>query len=159
MKGKPGVIINISANLHYNGSALQIHSGTAKAGVDAMTKHLAVELGPRKIRVVGICPGPIEGTPGMEKLSADERKEAKLYPLQRNGTKREIANAAIFLASDAASYITGNTLIVDGGQTLTAPNLPFANPAFVEAYTKLWILHDPNRKLRLNSSLLKVEIL
>jgi peroxisomal 2,4-dienoyl-CoA reductase len=65
MKGKPGIIINISANLHYNGSALQIHAGTAKAGVDAMTKHLAVELGPQKIRVVGICPGPIAGTVGL----------------------------------------------------------------------------------------------
>ena len=54
-----GIIINISANLHYNGTAMQIHSGTAKAGVDAITKHLAVELGPKGIRVVGICPGVI----------------------------------------------------------------------------------------------------
>lgn len=86
LKGKPGVIINISANLYYNGCALQTHSGTAKAGVDAMTKHLAVELGPKKIRVVGICPGPINNTVGMEKLSQGESKEvAKYMPLQRNG--------------------------------------------------------------------------
>jgi peroxisomal 2,4-dienoyl-CoA reductase len=64
-----GVIINISANLHYCGTALQSHSGTAKAGVDALTKHMAVEFGPRNIRVVGICPGPIEGTEGMDRLS------------------------------------------------------------------------------------------
>jgi peroxisomal 2,4-dienoyl-CoA reductase len=64
-----GVIINISANLHYSGTALQSHSGTAKAGVDALTKHMAVEFGPRNIRVVGICPGPIEGTEGMDRLS------------------------------------------------------------------------------------------
>ena len=56
---KGGVIINITAALHYSGTLLQTHAGTAKAGVDAMTKHLAVELGPRKIRVNGICPGAI----------------------------------------------------------------------------------------------------
>jgi len=56
---KGGVILNITAHLHYNGTALQSHAGTAKAGVDALTKHLAVEFGPRNIRVVGICPGAI----------------------------------------------------------------------------------------------------
>ena len=60
--GKGGVIINISANLHYNGTLLQTHAGTAKAGVDALTKHMAVELGPKGVRVVGICPGFIEAT-------------------------------------------------------------------------------------------------
>lgn len=54
-----GTIINISAYLHQTGVALQVHAGTAKAGVDAITKHLAVELGPKNIRVVGICPGVI----------------------------------------------------------------------------------------------------
>jgi len=54
-----GVILNITANLHYNGTILQAHAGTAKAGVDALTKHMAVELGPRNIRVIGISPGPI----------------------------------------------------------------------------------------------------
>lgn len=54
-----GVILNISASLHYNGTILQAHAGTAKAGVDALTKHMAVELGPRNIRVIGIAPGPI----------------------------------------------------------------------------------------------------
>jgi len=56
---KEGVIINITAHLHYNGTLLQTHSGTAKAGVDALTKHMAVELGPRNIRVIGVCPGAI----------------------------------------------------------------------------------------------------
>ena len=49
--------MNISANLHYNGTLLQTHAGIAKAGVDALTKHLAVELGPKEVRVVGKCPG------------------------------------------------------------------------------------------------------
>lgn len=65
-----GVIINISANLHYNGTALQAHSGTAKAGVDALTKHLAVELGPKNIRVMGVSPGIIQGTEGFDRLAA-----------------------------------------------------------------------------------------
>ena len=56
---KGGVIINITANLHYSGTLLQAHAGTAKAGVDALTKHMAVELGPRGIRVIGVCPGAI----------------------------------------------------------------------------------------------------
>lgn len=59
---KGGVIINITASLHYNGTALQSHAGTAKAGVDALTKHMAVELGPKGVRVIGICPGIIDGT-------------------------------------------------------------------------------------------------
>lgn len=138
LKGKKGVIINISANLHYNGSAMQTHSGTAKAGVDALTKHLAVELGPKGIRVVGICPGPIADTAGMDRLSMNEGpKYDKYYPLQRSGTKKEIADAAIFLASEGASFITGHTLLVDGGQTLSLPNYAFASEEFLKSYSKL----------------------
>lgn len=68
MKEHGGVVINISATLHWSGSALQVHSGAAKAAVDAMTKTLAVEWGPSKVRVVGIVPGGIEGTEGFERL-------------------------------------------------------------------------------------------
>ena len=64
VNGKKGTIINISASLHYNGTIMQMHAGSAKAGVDALTKHMSVELGPKGIRVVGICPGPIEKTEG-----------------------------------------------------------------------------------------------
>ena len=64
-----GVIVNISANLHVNGTVLQSHAGTAKAGVDALTKHMAVELGPKGVRVVGISPGIIEGTEGFSRLN------------------------------------------------------------------------------------------
>lgn len=101
-----------------------------------MTKHLAVELGPKKIRVVGICPGPIENTAGMEKLSQGDPNEiTRIMPLQRNGKISQIADAALFLASDGASFITGDTIIVDGGQTLTFPNMPFMSKDFVEAYS------------------------
>ena len=63
-----GIIINISATLHWNGSALQIHSSAAKAGVDSITKTLACEWGPYNVKVVGIVPGAIEGTEGMDRL-------------------------------------------------------------------------------------------
>jgi peroxisomal 2,4-dienoyl-CoA reductase len=68
MKDHGGKIINISAAIHWNGSALQVHSNAAKAGVDSITKTLAVEWGPFKVRVVGIVPGAIEGTEGFERL-------------------------------------------------------------------------------------------
>ena len=69
---KGGTIINITADLHHCGTLYQTHAGTAKAGVDAMTKHLAVELGPKGVRVVGISPGMIENTEGFEKLSTGD---------------------------------------------------------------------------------------
>lgn len=134
MKAKGGVIINISASLHYNGNALQTHAGTAKAGVDALTKHLAVELGPKKIRVVGICPGPIAGTEGFDRLSKKGSEVDKILPVQKFGTALDIANCALYLASDAAGFITGTTFIVDGGQYLTMPNFAFADKDFVEMY-------------------------
>jgi peroxisomal 2,4-dienoyl-CoA reductase len=65
---RSGVIINISATLHWNGSWGQVHSSAAKAGVDAITKVMATEWGPYGIRVVGLVPGPIRGTEGFERL-------------------------------------------------------------------------------------------
>ena len=101
---KGGVIINITANLYYSGTLLQTHAGTAKAGVDALTKHLAVEYGPRGIRVVGICPGAIEGTEGFDRLSSSEARSdhsliSNIVPTQRVGKKTDIANACLFVAS------------------------------------------------------------
>lgn len=132
---KEGVIINISAHLYYNGTALQTHSGTAKAGVDALTKHMAVEFGPRQIRVIGICPGPIEGTEGIDRLTPKDVKTENIIPLQRLGLKKDIGNACLFAASSAASYITGTTLIVDGGIVLTAPNFTFLSSDFSKGYS------------------------
>ena len=67
-QNRNGVIINISATLHWNGSWGQVHSSAAKAGVDAITKVLATEWGPYGVRICGIVPGPIEGTEGFERL-------------------------------------------------------------------------------------------
>ncbi|KAJ1097283.1 hypothetical protein NDU88_002408 [Pleurodeles waltl] len=120
-----GVIVNITATLSYKGQALQVHAGTAKAAVDAMTKHLAVEWGPSKVRVNSLAPGPISGTEGYRRLGgkwAEAGSQFNSIPLQRAGNKTEIAHSALYLASPLASYVTGTTLVADGGSWLTSAN-------------------------------------
>lgn len=120
-----GSVLNISATLHYAGTPLQVHAASAKAGVDALTRTLAIEWGPANIRVNGIAPGPIEGTEGMTRLMSPDLRERfeRSIPLRRFGTAQEIADAAVFLVSPASAYTTGTTLVVDGGQWLTGTNL------------------------------------
>lgn len=117
LKAHGGCIINISATLHYTGVPFQVHAGSAKAAIDAMTRHLAVEWGPAGVRVNCIAPGPIEDTEGMSRLAPGDLKAnlTKSIPLGRFGKIEEIADAAVFLASDAARYVTGAVLVVDGG--------------------------------------------
>merc|ERR1719445_2577173 len=146
-KNKSGVIVNISATLHYRGEMLQFHAGAAKAANDALLKHAAQEWGRYGIRTVGIAPGPIADTQGMENLGGFMLKDKKMskevmgkgIPLQRWGTKKEIADALIFLCSDAAGYITGEMLVVDGGQWLMSGgkrgNMYFDNPAVKQMIT------------------------
>ena len=116
-KAGNGFILNISATLHYHGTPLQIHASAAKAGVDAITKNLAVEWGRFGIRVCGIAPGPIGDTEGMRRLAPGEMtsKVTAQIPAGRFGLIDEIAAAAVFLRSSGAAYITGHTLVVDGG--------------------------------------------
>ncbi len=125
LKKSQGQILNISATLHLAATPLQIHVSAAKAGVDAITRNLAVEWGKYGIRVNGIAPGPIEDTEGMKRLLPEPLKEKlqRKIPLQRFGRIKDIENAAIFLCSDAASYINGVTLIVDGGHWLLGTSL------------------------------------
>jgi len=120
LKKSKGQILNISATLHYLATPMQIHVSAAKAGVDAITRNLSVEWGRYGIRVNGIAPGPIADTEGMQRLVPEPLKEklVKRIPLQRFGRIKDIENAALFLTSDAASYINGVTLVVDGGQWL-----------------------------------------
>ena len=124
-KSKRGLVLNISATLHYHGTPLQIHASAAKAGVDAITRNLSAEWGRHGIRVNGIAPGPIEDTEGMKRLLMPELKEklTRKIPLGRFGRIADIENAALFLASDAASYINGVTLVVDGGSWLLGTSL------------------------------------
>ena len=125
LKKSKGQILNISATLHYLATPMQIHVSAAKAGVDAITRNLSVEWGRHGIRVNGIAPGPIEDTEGMKRLLMPELKEklTRKIPLGRFGRIADIETAALFLASDAASYINGVTLVVDGGSWLLGTSL------------------------------------
>lgn len=112
-----GSIINISATLHYAATPLQIHASAAKAAVDSITRSLALEWAASGIRVNGIAPGPIDDTEGMSRLAPGDVKKrlASAIPIGRFGTIDEIANIAVFLASDASSLIHGETIVADGG--------------------------------------------
>jgi peroxisomal 2,4-dienoyl-CoA reductase len=122
LKEHRGQILNISATLHYLGTPMQLHVSAAKAGVDALTRNLAVEWGRYGIRVNAIAPGPIEDTEGMTRLVPEPIKERlkKAVPLGRFGRIADIEKAALFLCSDAASFISGAVLVVDGGHWLAA---------------------------------------
>lgn len=115
MKQRAGTIINISSVVGVIGNMGQVNYAAAKAGVIGMTKSAARELAARGITVNCVAPGYIE-TDMTDKLS-DDVKKAMLghIPLSRMGQAREVANVVRFLASDAASYMTGQTLHVDGG--------------------------------------------
>jgi peroxisomal 2,4-dienoyl-CoA reductase len=122
LKQHRGQILNISATLHYLGTPMQLHVSAAKAGVDALTRNLAVEWGRYGIRVNAIAPGPIEDTEGMQRLVPEPVKEKlrQRVPLGRFGLIKDIESAAVLLCSDAASYINGAVLVVDGGHWLAA---------------------------------------
>jgi 2,4-dienoyl-CoA reductase [(3E)-enoyl-CoA-producing], peroxisomal len=123
LKGRNALILNISATLHYVGTLFQSHVSAAKAGIDALTLNLAAEWGKDGIRVCGIAPGPIGDTEGMRRLAPGEagKKLEATIPLGRFGSTEDIGLAAVFLASSAASYITGETLVVDGGHWMAKP--------------------------------------
>ncbi len=125
LKQHRGQILNISATLHYLGTPMQLHVSAAKAGVDALTRNLAVEWGRFGIRVNAVAPGPIGDTEGMKRLVPEPIKEKlkQRIPLGRFGLIEDIENAAVFLCSDAASFINGAVLVVDGGHWLAANRL------------------------------------
>lgn len=114
-----GAIVNVSAAIQYRGMALQAHVSAAKAGVDALTRTCAIEWGPDGVRANVVAAGGMAGTEGMRRFEAIGAGGAA-NPLRRTGTRREVADAVLFLASDAASYVTGACLVVDGGGWLTA---------------------------------------
>jgi NAD(P)-dependent dehydrogenase (short-subunit alcohol dehydrogenase family) len=119
---RPGAsVINISAPQAWLAMPLQSHVCAAKAGVDMLTRTLALEWGPAGVRVNSLVPGPIDHTEGMRRLLADPAMKPELektVPLRRLGTVEDCGDVAWFLASDAARYVTGTVLPVDGGWSL-----------------------------------------
>lgn len=117
----PGAsLIAITAGQAINAMALQAHACAAKAGVNQLVRVLALEWGP-DVRVNGISPGPIADTEGIARLAPDPATRAAHYDriaLKRWGTCAEVAEAAVFLSSEAAHYITGTILDVDGGSQI-----------------------------------------
>jgi NAD(P)-dependent dehydrogenase (short-subunit alcohol dehydrogenase family) len=115
-----GSIINVASFVAWLGAATSQTAYTASKGaVLAMTREIAVEYARKGIRCNALCPGPIE-TPLLMQLLSDEAKRQRRFvhiPMGRLGQAKELANAALFLASDDASYMTGSSLIVDGGIT------------------------------------------
>ena len=117
MKRKTGTIVNVSSIAGRTGGALgSIHYSTAKGGLITFTKGLAKELGPFGVRVNAVSPGVID-TPYHEQFSSPEMMKTytSQIPLGRIGTPEEVAKVICFLASDAASYLTGETIEINGG--------------------------------------------
>ncbi|KAG5719366.1 Peroxisomal 2,4-dienoyl-CoA reductase SPS19 [Termitomyces sp. T112] len=116
VRASKGSYIHVSATLHYKGTPFQGHVSAAKAGVDALSAVIAVEEGPHGVRSNVIAPGPISNTEGMDRLSPKSGgKFDPICPSGRMGHIQDVANATIFFFSDAAAYITGQVLPVDGG--------------------------------------------
>jgi 3-oxoacyl-[acyl-carrier protein] reductase len=115
LKQRNGSIINMSSVVGVSGNAGQSNYSASKAGIIGFTKSVAKEVGSRNIRCNSIAPGFIL-TEMTEKLSEDVKKDwAEKIPLKRGGTPEDVANTALFLASELSSYVTGQTIHVCGG--------------------------------------------
>jgi len=121
-KKNGGAILNTIANYAWTGAPGVVHSASAKAGVLGMTRTLAVEWARYKIRVNAIAPGPVYTEGASKRLFPDPMIEEgirRTIPLRRFASLEEIANAAAYLLSDYASYVTGENFVIDGGQWLS----------------------------------------
>ena len=120
---KPGAsVISITAGQAVHPSLFQSHASAAKAGINMLTKCLALEWGAAGVRVNAISPGPIADTEGMSRLTPTPESVAALkrtIPLGDYGEKRDIADLAVFLSSDSGRYITGAIMDCDGGSSLS----------------------------------------
>ena len=125
LKKTKGNIINIASISGLRASTLRVAYGTSKAAVIQLTKQQAAELGEYGIRVNCIAPGPVKTKLAMAVHTQDIIEAYHdAIPLNRYGTEKEIANGIYFLASEKASYITGQVLAVDGGFEATGVGLP-----------------------------------
>jgi NAD(P)-dependent dehydrogenase (short-subunit alcohol dehydrogenase family) len=131
LKRTRGSILFVTAPMAMMPHAYQAHVGPAKAGVEMLMKNLALEWGPYGIRSNSIIPGFVGDTEGMRRISSteDSGNFVANIPLRRMGVTQEIGEAAAFLASPLASYITGTSLWVDGGQALSGSGFFNVNSA------------------------------
>jgi len=112
-----GKIVNISSIASFVGFEGLTHYCASKGGINAMIRALALELASKKINVNAVAPGAID-TPGAASSEKQTKQTIAAIPWARMGVPEDIANAVVFLASEKADYITGQTIIVDGGWTL-----------------------------------------
>jgi len=118
-KQKSGKIINISSRAaKYANPNASPSYGASKAGVIYLTRHLAMELGPFGINVNAVCPGPIETDMTKQWSEENRQKVIKNIPLHRFGKPEEVANAVLFLASDLSTFITGESININGGRSM-----------------------------------------
>lgn len=125
--GHPGAIVSNLVTWVWTGSAYVVPAAMAKAAIHAMTMSLAVEWGPKNIRVNAIAPGPFPTSNAWDKLNPLAETgvgatQADEVPLRRFGKMDELRNLMIFLMSDGCNYITGDTISIDGGHHLAAPS-------------------------------------
>ncbi|MGJ7512597.1 SDR family oxidoreductase [Variovorax sp. GT1P44] len=125
LKKTRGCLVYISAPQASVPQVYQAHVGAAKAGIDIMMKNLAIEWGRHGIRANSVVPGPIAGTEGLKRLvsEADAAELVASLPLRRYGSVDDIGQAAVFLASPLAQYVTGTVVQVDGGFSLVGSAL------------------------------------
>lgn len=121
-ESRQGVVLSILSTSTITGRAFTVPSAMAKSGLLAMTRSLAVEWGPKGVRLVAIAPGPFPTPGATAQLNPQERSasrpEAPANPLGRNGDPAELANLASYLVSDHASYVNGEMVVIDGGAHL-----------------------------------------
>ncbi len=130
--GSPGSVINIVTTYTETGSAFVLPSACAKAGVLAMTNSLAYEWGEYNIRLNSIAPGPFPTKGAWSRLMPDPKVEERykaLIPLKRYGEHVELANLAAFLMSDLSAYMTGENVVIDGGERLKSGQFNFITQA------------------------------
>jgi NAD(P)-dependent dehydrogenase (short-subunit alcohol dehydrogenase family) len=120
-RGAGGSVLNIGSTMAFQGGPDTVHSASAKSGVLSMTKSLAGAWGRHGIRLNVLVPGMTEGTGGVQALHRDEGEYAAAMarvPLGRVGSRQELAHAASYLLSDFAGYVTGASVVMDGGRSL-----------------------------------------
>ena len=118
LKNRSGKIINISSVIGQIGNAGQSNYAASKSGIEGMTRALAVELGSKNININAIAPGYIDTQMTMELNEEILNNMKKNIPLNKLGNSEDVANLVCYLSSDLSSYITGQTINIDGGMTI-----------------------------------------